>query len=79
MARFFSSLKVLEFILLFSMEPNTVTENLNQNKSFMTLFGVAYASNKGTTILYQFSNTNFFSIILVSHFQHRNVKCKLVF
>ena len=52
-------------ILLFSVGINTVDIDLNQNKTAVPLFGAANATpNKGTTILYYFSSTNF-SIISV--------------
>ena len=48
----------------FSVGINTVDRDLNQNKSVVPLFGAANAAanagpNKGTTILYKFSSTNF--------------------
>ena len=53
------------WILLFSVGINIVDRDLNQNKTVVPLFGAANdAPNEGTTILYQFFNTNF-SIISV--------------
>ena len=56
-------------ILLFSVGLNTVDRDLNQYNIAVPLFGVANAApNKGTTISYSFSSTNF-SIISVQHFE----------
>ena len=61
------SLKGLEKSLnsSISVELNTVDRDLNQYKIVVPLFGAANAApNKGTTISYSFSSTNF-SIISV--------------
>ena len=56
--------KVLEFFY-FLKEYNTVDRDLNQSKTVVPLFGAANAAlNKGTTIFYLFSSTNF-SIVWV--------------
>ena len=48
------------WIFLFSVGFNTVDGDLNQYKIAVPLFGAANATpNKGTTILYYFSSTNF--------------------
>ena len=53
------------WILLFSVGLSTVDRDLNQYKIVVPLFGAANAApNKGTTISYSFSSTNF-SIISV--------------
>ena len=59
------------WILLFSVGLNTVDRDLNQYKIVVPLFGAANAApNKGTTISYSFSSTNF-TIISVVHFWRR--------
>ena len=46
-------------ILLFSVGLSNVDRDLNQYKIVVPIVGAAYAaSNIGTTILYQYSNTN---------------------
>ena len=53
------------WILLFSVEFNTVDRDLNEYKIVVPLFGAAFAApNKATTISYSFSSINF-SIISV--------------
>ena len=48
---------------IFSVELNTVDRDLNQYKIVVPLFGAANAApNKGTTISYSFSSTNFSTI-----------------
>ena len=54
-------------LILFFAGISTVDRDLKQNKTIAPLFGAANAApNKGTTIVYYFSSTNF-TIISVYH------------